>query len=61
LAHIVQRAGGLWEPDARRWLVDNRRVGPLIRAFEAATDPLFHRAGVSLDTWFWLDAARISL
>jgi hypothetical protein len=39
LAHIVQRAGGVWEPGSRRWLVERRRVGPLIliRALEAAT------------------------
>jgi hypothetical protein len=49
LAHIVQRAGGVWDPDTRCWLVQRYRIGPLIRAFEAATDPLFRRAGVSLD------------
>ena len=39
LAHIVQRAGGVWEPGSRRWLVERRRVGPLIliRALDAAT------------------------
>ena len=31
-AHILQRAGGLWEPGTRRWLVERRRIGPLIRA-----------------------------
>ena len=30
LAHIVQRAGGVWEPGSRRWLVDERCVRPLI-------------------------------
>jgi hypothetical protein len=50
LAHILQRAGGVWEPGSRRWLVDRRRVGPLIRALEAATDPLFRRAGMTLDS-----------
>jgi hypothetical protein len=49
LAHIVQRAGGVWEPGSRRWLVDRRRIGPVIRALEAATDPLFRRAGLDLD------------
>ena len=24
---------------SRRWLVQRKRIGPLIRAFEAATDP----------------------
>jgi hypothetical protein len=27
LAHIVQRAGGVWEPGSRRWLVE-RPVDP---------------------------------
>jgi hypothetical protein len=31
-AHILQRAGGLWEPGTRRWLVERRRIGPVIRA-----------------------------
>ena len=49
LAHIVKRAGGVWEPGTRRWLVERRRIGPMIRALEAATDPLFRRAGISLE------------
>ena len=46
---ILQRAGGVWEPGSHRWLVERRRIGPVIRALERATDPLFRRAGVSLD------------
>jgi hypothetical protein len=49
LAHILQRAGAIWEPGSRRWLVQRRRIGPVIRALERATDPLFRRAGVVLD------------
>jgi hypothetical protein len=55
LAHIVERAGGAWEPGTRRWLIRRKRMGTLIRALEAATaaaavtDPLFRWAGVSLD------------
>ena len=49
LAHILKRAGGVWEPGSRRWLVDRRRVGPVIRALERETDPLFRQAGMSLD------------
>jgi len=45
-ADIILRAGGLWE---RRWLVERRRIGPVIRALPRATDPLFRHAGVSLD------------
>ena len=49
LAHILKRAGGVWEPGSRCWLVDRRRIGPVIRAIEAATDPLFRRAGLVLE------------
>jgi hypothetical protein len=48
-AHILQRAGGVWEPGTRRWLVERRRIGPVIRALQRATDPLFRRAGLTLD------------
>jgi hypothetical protein len=30
LAHVMQRAGGVWEPGSRRWLVDRRRIRPVI-------------------------------
>jgi hypothetical protein len=49
LAHVMQRAGGVWEPGSRRWLIDRRRVGPVIRALEREADPLFRQAGMSLD------------
>ena len=49
LAHILQRAGGEWEPGSRRWLVERRRIGPVVRALKRATDPLFRQAGMSLD------------
>ena len=39
LAHILRRAGAVWEPRSRRWLVQRRRIGPVIRALEQATDP----------------------
>lgn len=47
--HILRWAGGEWEPGSRRWLVERRRIGPLIRALKRATDPLFRQAGMSLD------------
>jgi hypothetical protein len=53
--HIVERAGGVWEPGRRRWLIRRKCMGTLIRALEASTaaaavtDPLFSWAGVSLD------------
>jgi hypothetical protein len=46
---VMQRAGGMWEPGSRRWLVEQRRLGPLIRNLRRTTDPLFRRAGINLD------------
>jgi hypothetical protein len=48
-AYILQRAGGMWEPGSRRWLVTRHRIGPVIHALERETDPLFRQAGMSLD------------
>jgi hypothetical protein len=39
----------VWEPGSRRWRVQRRRIGPVIRALERATDPLFRQAGINLD------------
>ena len=55
-ADIILRAGGLWEPGSRRWLVERRRIGPVIRALQRATDPLvparWHVAGLgSVQIW----------
>jgi hypothetical protein len=44
-----QAAGGLWEPGRRVWLIERRRVGPVVRSLERDTDPLFRQAGLSLD------------
>jgi hypothetical protein len=49
LDHLMRRAGGQWEPGSRRWLIERRRIGPLVRALRRHTDPLFRRAGLSLD------------
>ncbi len=46
---VMQRAGGLWEPGSRRWLIERRRINPVIRAPQRQTDPLLRRAGISLD------------
>jgi hypothetical protein len=46
---IFRRAGGVWEPGSRRWLIERRRIGPVIRALRSATDPLFRKSGLSLD------------
>jgi hypothetical protein len=49
LVPMVQKAGGIWEPGSRRWLVERRRLNPLIRNLRRATDPLFRQAGIDLD------------
>jgi hypothetical protein len=46
---IFRRAGGVWEPGSRRWLIERRRIGPVICALRTATDPLFRKSGISLD------------
>jgi hypothetical protein len=45
----MQKAGGLWDPGGRRWLIHRGRMGPLIRNLRRNTDPLFRCAGMSLD------------
>ena len=49
LAPLMQQAGGEWEPGSRRWLIQRRRIGPLIRELRLVTDPLFRHAGLNLD------------
>jgi hypothetical protein len=46
---LMRGAGGVWEPGARQWLVERRRIGPVIRALEHTVDPLFRRVGIHLD------------
>ena len=46
---LMLEAGGLWEPSSRRWLIEPRRIGPLVRNLRRVTDPLFRQAGISLD------------
>jgi hypothetical protein len=46
---LMRGAGGVWEPSARQWLIEPRRVGPVIRAFKRTTDPLFRQVGLDLD------------
>jgi hypothetical protein len=45
----MRRAGGQWEPGSRRWLIERRRIGPVIRTLRRTTDPLFRQAGIGLD------------
>jgi hypothetical protein len=49
LVPLVREAGGVWEPGGQRWLVERRRINPLIRNLRRATDPLFRQAGIDLD------------
>jgi hypothetical protein len=49
LVPLAEKAGGTWELGSRRWLVERRRIGPLIRNLRRGTDPLFRRAGIDLD------------
>ena len=49
LAPKMRAAGGLWEPGSRRWLIERRRIGPVIRRAGTRTDSLFRHAGLSLD------------
>lgn len=46
---LFQRAGATWDPGARRWLLERRRLGPVVRALRQNTDPLFRHAGLDLD------------
>ena len=46
---LMRQAGGLWEPGSRRWLIERRRLGPLVRNLRRRTDPLFRRVGMDLD------------
>jgi hypothetical protein len=45
----MRKAGGVWEPGSRRWLIERKRTGPLIRNLRRVTDPLFRRVGLDLD------------
>jgi hypothetical protein len=46
---LMRKVNGLWEAGSRRWLVERRRLNPLVRALRRATDPLFRQAGIDLD------------
>jgi hypothetical protein len=49
LAPLMRKAGAMWEPGSRRWLLERRRLGPLIRNLRRRTDPLLRQAGIDLD------------
>jgi hypothetical protein len=46
---LMRNASGQWEPGSRRWLIERRRIGPVIRRLERTVDPLFRSAGLVLD------------
>jgi len=46
---LMRSTGGLREAGSRRWLIERRRMGPLMRKLQRATDPLFRQAGIDLD------------
>ena len=48
LGPLMQKAGGQWEPGSRRWLIERRRIGPVIRNLRRTTDPLFRQVGINL-------------
>ena len=48
LARILQRAGAIWAPGSRRWLMQRHRIGPVIRRLQKTVDPLFKFADVAL-------------
>jgi hypothetical protein len=45
---LMRRAGGQWEPGTRRWLIERRRIGPVIRALKRSVDPLFRAVGLTV-------------
>ena len=42
---LMEKAGGQWDPSSKRWLVERRRINPLVRNLRRATDPLFPSGG----------------
>ena len=49
LEAFIRSAGGEWDQGARHWLIERRRVGPLVRNLRQVTDPLFRWVGMDLD------------
>jgi hypothetical protein len=47
--HLMHQAGGQREQGTRRWLIERKRIGPLVRNLRRDTDPLFRWIGLSLD------------
>jgi hypothetical protein len=45
----MRKAGGIWEPGARRWLLVGSQLVQLVPTLRRKTDPLFRWAGINLD------------
>jgi hypothetical protein len=45
---LMRDVGGQWEAGSRRWLIERRRIWPVIRTLQRRTDPLFRRVGLVL-------------
>ena len=46
---LMRKAGGTWDPDHHRWLIEPRRIGRLLRHLRRRIDTLFRQAGVDQD------------
>ena len=46
---LLRAASGEWDAGNRHWLIERRRIGPVIRALQWQTYPLFRQAGLNLD------------
>jgi hypothetical protein len=51
----------VWEPGTRRWLVERRRIVPVIGALQRATDPEFAEFGRMVAVRWPQDYAHIPL
>lgn len=47
--NVMRKAGGMWEPGSKCWLIERRHIGSVIRALRSSTDTLFRAVGLSLD------------
>ena len=49
LEPLMRQAGGEWDSGLRHWLIERRRMEPLIRNLRRVTDPLFSHVDIDLD------------
>jgi hypothetical protein len=55
---LMRQTGGVWEPGARQWLIERRRIGSVIRELERTVGPLFRRVGIHLERIRALSGAK---